>query len=108
MRKFANMLFWVLLGVSVGSFAWGTLFSNGIDPAVSAWRAIGLLGFCLLLTFFEPGNKTGLQKIFLSIGAALVIATLTFGLGGWGWVGAGICAFMVATMKLDGGDSYRG
>ena len=62
----------------------------------------------LIIGVFYPGDKSRLQLIFLSAGAALTISTIHLDWGWGGWVGAGLCLFMVATMKLDGGDGYGG
>lgn len=57
---------------------------------------------------FHPGDKTRLQLMFLSLGILCASATAAFNFGWLGWVGTGICAFLVLTMKLDGGDGYGG
>jgi hypothetical protein len=56
----------------------------------------------------HPGDKTRLQYVFLSIGALLATCSIAFAWGWGGWVGVGLCAFMVLTMKIDGGDGYGG
>jgi hypothetical protein len=69
---------------------------------------IGGYGVALLCAVFHPGDKSRLQYMFLSIGAMLATAAIAFSWGWGGWVGVGVCAFLVLTMKIDGGDSYGG
>lgn len=62
----------------------------------------------LFIGAFYPGSKTSLQLFFLSIGAMVLISTLHFSWGWGGWGGVALCAFMVWSMKLDGGDGDGG
>lgn len=58
----------------------------------------------LLIGAFHPGDKTRLQFIFLSLGTLLATWAVADAWSWKGWIAVGVCAFMVLTMKLDGGD----
>lgn len=101
-RTIGNIIFFLAAATGVIS---ALAFFNQATPnpvlfTVSVWSFI--VGF--LASTAERGNKTALQKIFFSLGALALICTIHFSLGAIGWIGVGICAFLVLTMKLDGGD----
>lgn len=102
MNNFARVGFPVAFAASV--IATFTFFSN---PALIAltW-VMGGYALSALLAAFHPGDKTRLQCMFLAVGAALATCTVALAWGWGGWVAVGICAFLVLTMKLDGGDGY--
>lgn len=101
-RKLGNILF-ILAIAAGGGFAFAFFTSSTPNQqffSYSVWAFIAAFVFSLA----EAGNKTALQKIFLSLGALALISTLHFSLGAIGWIGFGVCAFLVLTMKIDGGD----
>ena len=83
-----------------------TFFTNP-DLVAFGWLLSGY-GLSMLLGAFHPGEKTRLQYMFLAIGSGLATCTVALSWGWGGWVAVGICAFLVLTMKLDGGDRYGG
>lgn len=102
MRKFGSLAFLLVYAASV------VLAILSASNASLFAYALGGFGLSFLASTLVRGNKTGLQATFLSIGSAVALATFTLSWGLWGYVGIGLCLFMVATMKLDGGDSYGG
>lgn len=98
MRKFGSLAFLLVYATSV------VLAFLCLGNASLFTYALGGFGLSFLASTLVRGSKTGLQAMFLSCGSALALATFTYS---WGWpayVGIGLCLFMVATMKLDGGD----
>lgn len=102
MRKFGSLAFLLVYAASVV-----LAFLSASNPSLFAY-AIGGFGLSFLASVLVRGNKTGLQAMFLSAGSAIALATFTLSWGGWGYFGIGLCLFMVATMKLDGGDRDMG
>ncbi len=81
---------------------------EGRREGLPAALLLAPFGAAFLLSTFEKGNKTALQKIFLAAFGAFATGAIAYSLGWIGWVGACLSMFMVATMKLDGGDSNVG
>jgi|AGTN01.3.fsa_nt_gi hypothetical protein len=98
MRKFGSLAFLLVYAASVVL----ALLSLG-NASLFAY-ALGGFGLSFLASTVVRGSKSGLQAMFLSAGSAIALATITFSWGGWGYFGIGLCLFMVATMKIDGGD----
>jgi hypothetical protein len=101
----------------LGTVGFPVAFAASVIATIVFFTAPGAVAFSwltggfvlsLVLGACHPGEKTRLQYMFASIGAILFASTLAFSWGWGGWAGIGLCAFMVLTMKLDGGDSYGG
>jgi len=90
----------------LAAIAAGVAFLSGVGLTFG-WTA-AVFGVSLLVGAFHPGDKTRLQLMFGSIGAFLAVCAIAFSWSWVGWVPVGICAFLVLTMKLDGGDGYGG
>lgn len=107
MRKVGNLLYWLSWTVGV-VFLVGSTFPEPLTGASSGLYALIAFGAAFLLSIFEKGNKTALQKIFLAAFGAFATGAIAYTLGWIGWVGACVSMFMVATMKIDGGDRDAG
>ncbi len=107
MRKFGNLLYWVAFAIGA-VFLVGSTFPQAPTGAASGFHALIAFGAAFLLSVFEKGNKTALQKIFLAAFGAFATGAIAYSLGWIGFVGACLSMFMVATMKLDGGDRDAG
>ena len=107
MRKIGNLLYWVAFAIGA-VFLVGSTFPDAPTGASSGFHALIAFGAAFLLSTFEKGNKTALQKIFLAAFGAFATGAIAYSLGWVGWVGACVSMFMVATMKLDGGDRDMG
>jgi len=103
MRKVGNFLYWLAFAVGA-AFLVGSTFPEAPTGASSGLYALIAFGAAFLLSTFEKGNKTALQKIFLAAFGGFATGAIAFSLGWIGWVGAGLSMFLVSTMKLDGGD----
>ncbi len=103
MRKFGNLLYWLAFAIGAVVLV-GSTFQQGASGFFSGTYALIAFGAAFLLSTFEKGNKTALQKIFLAAFGAFATGAIVYSLGWIGWVGACVSMFMVATMKLDGGD----
>jgi hypothetical protein len=107
MRKIGNLLYWLAFAVGA-TFLVGSTFPDPLTGPSSGLHALSAFGAAFLLSTFEKGNKTALQKIFLAAFGLFATGAIAYSLGWIGWVGACVSMFMVATMKLDGGDSNAG
>jgi hypothetical protein len=107
MRKIGNVLYWLAFAVGV-VFLVGSTFPDAPTGPSSGMYALIAFGVTFLLSTFEKGSKTALQKIFLAVFGAFATGAIAYSLGWIGWVGACVSMFMVVTMKLDGGDSDMG
>ena len=107
MRKFGNLLYWVAFAIGA-VFLVGNAFQDGAPGPFSGFNALIAFGAAFLLSIFETGNKTALQKLFLAAFGAFATGAIAYSLGWIGWVGACVSMFLVATMKLDGGDRDAG
>lgn len=107
MRKFGNLLYWLAFAVGA-AFLVGSTFPDAPTGPSSGLHALIAFGAAFLLSTFEKGRKTALQKIFLAAFGAFATGAIAYSLGWIGWVGACLSMFMVATMKLDGGDRDMG
>jgi hypothetical protein len=93
--------------VFAGSFGLGVITSLAmLFGFANPWLAAAFFAVALACSFFESGDKTKLQMLFASVGTTLAMYTLQFSWSAWCWVGVAICAFLVLTMKIDGGDGY--
>ena len=107
MRKIGNLLYW--LAFAIGAvFLVGSTFPDAPTGPSSGLYALIAFGSASVLSVFEKGNRTALQKIFLAFFGLAATGAIAYSLGIWGWVGAGVSMFMVATMKLDGNDRDGG
>jgi len=107
MRKIGNVLYWLAWAAGVVELV-GTSFQNGAPGIFNGYHALAAFGLAFVLSVFEKGNKTALQKIFLALFGCFATGAIAFTLGAIGWIGACVSMFLVATMKLDGGDRDAG
>ena len=86
------------------------VFACGLVSALFGTPIMAALFFAaaLVVGMFESGDKTRLQMIFATVGTAVGAFTILLAWSAWCWVAVGVCAFLVLTMKIDGGDGYGG